>query len=93
MSRVATQTLRHEEIELQSPGPTPSTPRTFDVGNPKTPTDSTTRLHVSSDSQGSPTAANGVSEGDIAEPQEGAVEVAPEGGYGWVVVASCSVAM
>jgi hypothetical protein len=95
---MTTQTVQQEEFELQTPGPTPSTSGTFDFGT-RTPDKSTTHLHttaaVGTDNKGG---ANGshrrsqVSAGED-EPQEGAVEVAPEGGYGWVVVAACSVAM
>jgi hypothetical protein len=93
-----TQTVQHEEIELRTPGPSTSTSGTFDFSE-ATPAQSTTHLQ----SGGRPTSSDKDSRtrvpsdsperGPDDAPGEGAVEVAPEGGYGWVVVASCSVAM
>lgn len=95
---MTTQTVQQEEFELQTPGPTPSTSGTFDFGA-RTPDKSTTQLHTTGAVGPNSKAISGgsdrrhqVSVGE-EEPQEGAVEVAPEGGYGWVVVAACSVAM
>lgn len=94
--------MRHEEIELQTPAMTASTSGTFDFG--RTPAESTTQLNdvggsgagldANSDSKAGKVGRNQQQRpaGD-EEPQEGAVEVAPEGGYGWVVVGACSVAM
>lgn len=88
----ATQTVRQEEIELQTPGPTPSTSGTFNFGG--TPAESTTQLHqMPGDAPSSKIGSSGQGPSGDEEPQEGAVEMAPEGGYGWVVVAACSVAM
>ena len=93
----------HEEIELQTPKLTPSSTRAFDHGNVigvdsgiPTPADSTTQLAKSRDSKVSKNIGDEES-GDEATagdeiPREGAAEVAPEGGYGWVVVAICSLA-
>jgi hypothetical protein len=90
-----TQTIRQEEIELRTPGPTPSSSKNFDFATPAT---STTRLQSSrrtseSRPQESRSTSTSPERGPDQEPQEGAVEVAPEGGYGWVVVGACSVAM
>lgn len=92
----ATQVITHEEIELQTPKLTPSTSRTFgaESGIP-TPADSTTQLAraKSKDAKAGKDQESGdeALSGDEA-PREGAAEVAPEGGYGWVVVAICSLA-
>jgi hypothetical protein len=86
----ATRTVRQEEIELQTPGPTPSTSGTFNFGG--TPAESTTQLQRVGQAPGK-TGPNGQEPSGDEVPQEGAVEMAPEGGYGWVVVAACSVAM
>lgn len=84
----ATQTVVHEQYELQTPKLTPSTSRAFDSAIP-TPADSTTRLSTSA-------RVKSDSDDEAGEPEtvptEGAVEVAPEGGYGWVIVAICSLA-
>ena len=87
-----------EEFELHSPKQTPkltpSTSRTFDSGIP-TPADSSTQLAKLGDSKNRGDQESGdeaeAGSGDDA-PREGAAEVAPEGGYGWVIVAICSLA-
>jgi hypothetical protein len=88
---MATQTVQQEEIELRTPGPTPSTSKTFDFSE-QTPAQSTTNLKLTLKAKGR-TPSESPERGPEDEPSEGAVEVAPEGGYGWVVVAACSVAM
>jgi len=87
-----TQTAQHEEIELQSPGMTPSTSKTFDLSDP-TPAQSTTNLQSGSKGDRPRNTSESPERGPDDEPSEGAVEVAPEGGYGWVVVGACSVCM
>lgn len=93
---MSTQTVTHEQYELQTPKLTPSTSRTFESAI-TTPADSTTRLQRS-DRVGSDSLSKvDDQEADKVpstqdEPTEGAVEVAPEGGYGWVIVAICSLA-
>lgn len=99
MSATATQTMVHEEIELQTPKLTPSSSRGFGVNSTiPTPADSTTHL-AKSQSKDTKNGQDGrePESGDEAGPgdevpREGAAEVAPEGGYGWVVVAICSLA-
>lgn len=86
----ATQTVQ-EEIELRTPGPTPSSSKTFNFSE-TTPAQSTTHLNSADRSRVRSTDSS-PERGPDSEPSEGAVEVAPEGGYGWVVVAACSVAM
>ena len=99
----ATQTMVHEPIELQTPKLTPSTSRSFgddarigvDSGIP-TPADSTTQLAKARDAKDGKSTGDRESGDEAASgdevPREGAAEVAPEGGYGWVVVAICSLA-
>jgi hypothetical protein len=87
----ATQTIQQEEIELRTPGPTPSSSKTFNFSE-TTPAQSTTHLQ-STDRTRVRNPSESPERGPDDEPGEGAVEVAPEGGYGWVVVAACSVAM
>jgi hypothetical protein len=87
----ATQTIQQEEIELRTPGPTPSSSKTFDYSE-ATPAQSTTNLH-SAEGTRVRNPSESPERGPDDEPGEGAVEQAPEGGYGWVVVAACSVAM
>jgi hypothetical protein len=87
-----TQIVEHEEIELQTPGMTPSTSKTFDLSDP-TPAQSTTNLQASFKGDRPRNASESPERGPDDEPAEGAVEVAPEGGYGWVVVGACSVCM
>jgi len=86
----ATQTIQHEDIELRTPGPTPSSSKIFNFSE-QTPAQSTT--HLNSNNKAPRVASPSPERGPDDEPSEGAVEVAPEGGYGWVVVAACSVAM
>lgn len=87
----STQTMEHEEFELRTPGPTPSTSKTFDFAE-TTPAQSTTHLQ-SADKSRARSTSESPERGPDDEPAADAVEVAPEGGYGWVVVAACSVAM
>jgi len=90
----ATQSIPQEEIELRIAGPTPSTIKTFDSPGASSAPDPT---HLQSGDNpsvlSSPDHAENSERRPDDEPAEGAVEVAPEGGYGWAVVAACSVAM
>lgn len=86
---MATQTI--EEIELRTPGPTPSSSKTFNLTE-ATPAQSTTNLQ-SADKSRERSSSISPERGPDDQPTDEAVEVAPEGGYGWVVVGACSVAM
>lgn len=89
----ATQTIVREQYELQTPST--ATSRTFDSPVP-TPADSTTHLADCKNKRDSSRSRDQESGDELSAsedgPREGAAEVAPEGGYGWVIVAICSLA-
>jgi len=90
----ATQSIQQEEIELRTAAPTPSASKTFHCSE-ATPAPTPTHLQSTDrPSAGTPSESlANPARGSNDEPADRAVEIAPEGGYGWVVVAACSVAM